>query len=153
MHKSFPFALALILVITAFTSVIAQNINPEDIALQHLKKNHKTLRLTEDDISNYRISDLYTSKNNGVTHVYFTQQYKNIDVRNAIININILPNGQVLNIGNRFISDLASKANASIPAIAPEDALGVVFDYFRLSGQAYIQLKEKLSDQSFCLRK
>ncbi len=120
-----------------------------DIALRHLEENAKDLNLTSTDISNYRVSDNYTSKHNGVAHIYLQQQYENIDIRNALININILSNGEVLNLGNRFVSSLAERINTIDPNITPEVALQKAMDKFLPLNKNSIQLKERKSDQHF----
>ena len=99
--------------------LFSQSHNSLEISLNHLEQKREILDLTTTDISNYRISDLYTSKHNGVTHIYLQQQHEEIDLQNAIININVLPNGKILNSGNRFSPDLANKINSSSPSIKP----------------------------------
>ena len=149
MLKSLPCSLAIIMVVFSFAPSFAQSLSPKDIAIQHMENSRKNLHLTTEDISNYRISDLYKSKHNGITHVYFNQQHRNIDVRNAIININILPDGQVLNMGNRFVPNLASKVNTTTPAISAEEALQAVFGHLRMTDGAYVKVKEKRSNQHY----
>ena len=108
----------------------AQQQSPLDIALRHIEQNLEELQLTETDIANYTVSDLYTSRHNGVTHVYLKQHHNGIPIPNAIINVNILPDGRVLNMGNRFVSNLAAKVNAITPSISPQTALQKVVDQF-----------------------
>ncbi len=128
---------------------IAQLQSPLDIALRHLEQNQEELNLTKIDLANYFVSDLYTSKHNGVTHVYLVQQHDGIILRNAIININILPNGKVLNMGNRFASDLKSRVNTNQPSIAPSEAIQKVIDQFQITTTASLRLQEKVNDHHF----
>ncbi len=134
-------------------SSFAQLQSPLDIALRHLEQNRNELQLTTTDISNYYISDLYTSKHNGVTHVYLYQTHKDIPVHNAIININILPNGKVLNMGNRFVADLKSRVNSSSPSITPEQAIQKVIDHFQINTSEVLRLQEKESDHHYIFKK
>jgi len=69
----FPVFMGIFLAMT--TTSLAQLQSPLDIALRHLEQNQKELQLTKSDLSNYFVSDLYTSKHNGVTHVYLIQQH------------------------------------------------------------------------------
>ena len=69
------------------------------------------------------IRDEYRSAHNGVTHIYVSQRLNGIEVVNADSNVNIDRQGRVIFAGTRFVSDLASKANANSPAIEPEEAL------------------------------
>ena len=120
-----------------------------DIALRHLSENAKDLNLTETDISNYRVSDHYVSVHNGVTHIYLQQQHESINVRNALININILPNDKVLNFGNRFVSDLANRINTISPSITPDVAVQYAMNKFLPSNKNSVHLKERKSEQHF----
>ncbi len=153
MKRSLFSRLFLFLSLVFFSQNISAQYEQElDIALQHLKAQQKKLNLTEHDISNYIISDLYQSKHNGVTHVYLKQTYNGIEVFNAITNINILPNGKVLNMGNRFVSDLQSNVNNPSPSIGAGIALQRVMDEFEIRSNAPLELKEQLSENSFLFK-
>ncbi len=123
MKSNFYFTIICLFIFIFPTEIFSQHNKAIDIALNHLEKKHQELQLTQEDISNYDISDFYTSKHNGVSHIYLQQQYEGISVQNALININILPNDKVLNMGNRFVSDLSNKVNTNAATITPEDAL------------------------------
>ncbi len=107
---------------------------PLDIAKRYLQKEIKNLRLTDQDVSNYLVYDHYTSAHNGVTHVYFKQTHNGIEVHNSIININVLPNGEILNVGNRFVQDLANKVNSSTPGWTMEQAVRKIQQHYHLPG-------------------
>lgn len=120
-----------------------------EISLDHLEQKREGYGLTSTDISNYRISDFYSSKHNGVTHIYLNQQHEGIDLQNAIININVLPNGEILNIGNRFTSDLANKINSTSPTIKAIEALETVVNKFHYSNNKPLRLDKKESEKHF----
>jgi len=124
-----------------------------DIALRHLDEQKETLGLTDSDIKNYRISDQYQSSHNGVSHLYLMQQHEGIDVHNAIININVLPNGNVLNMNNRFVSDIANRANGSSPSLTPKEAVANVITYFNTGSPAPIELIKEESAHKFVFDK
>lgn len=127
--------------------LFSQNHNSLEISFKHLEQKQEVFGLTNSDISNYRISDLYTSKHNGVTHIYLQQQHEEIDLQNAIININVLPSGEVLNIGNRFSPDLANKINSSSPSIEPIEALQTVINKFHSTSSKPLRIKEKVNEK------
>ncbi len=77
--------LAMLFMMPGFLSAQAQS--PVDLALRHIEKNQKDLNLTSEDIKHFRVSDLYTSRHNGVTHVYLNQEHNGVAVRNALINV------------------------------------------------------------------
>jgi len=128
---------------------LAQQITPADIAYQYLFDNKKELNLTTEDIQDYEVSDLYVSKHNGVTHVYFNQKYQNIEVNNALFNINILPNGEVLNYGNRYVSNLKTKVNATVPIVSSAEAVQSVIDHFEIETNGEIQVLANSKPQRF----
>ncbi|OAQ28048.1 hypothetical protein K457DRAFT_139171 [Linnemannia elongata AG-77] len=52
--------------------------------------------------SDYIVKNAYTSKHNGVTHVYFRQVVDGLEVVNGDINVNVDKDGQVISFGNSF---------------------------------------------------
>ena len=130
-------------------NIFAQNESQLKTALTYLETQKENLNLTSDDIEEYEVSDLYTSKHNGVTHIYLNQKHQNIEVNKAIFNINILQYGKVLNFGNRFVSDLKEKINTSTPSISPEQAIQKVIDQFEIQTTGNIQIQSRPSDHEF----
>jgi len=119
----------------------AQDNTPLDIALRYLNDQKAELGLSTEDLAQYRISDMYQSNHNGVTHIYLIQQHEGLDLHNAILNINILPDGRILNFGNRFVMDLHQKANTAQPVITPESAVNKVLTYFNVPMTGELQAK------------
>ena len=143
------------------TSIIAQKslktINPNPnavkIALDFVSKQPKTWNLTEQDVASYYVQDSYASEHNGVTHVYLIQQHKGIELYNAIINVNILPNGEVLYAGNRFMHNLANSVNTLSPTLTPEQAIEVACKQLNVIINTPLRVKEKKSDIEFVFDK
>ncbi|MDZ7791139.1 MAG: M36 family metallopeptidase [Xanthomonadales bacterium] len=94
-----------------------------DIARRHVETHLDMLGLVPGDIAGLTVSDVYTSRHNGVTHVYFQQRYKNIDVFNGLINVNVMPDGKVLHSGNRAMGQLDQRDLAVEPRIPALDAV------------------------------
>jgi extracellular elastinolytic metalloproteinase len=62
----------------------------------------------------------------------------------------VLPDGRILNMGNRFISNLAEKANNSTPTLSPTIALQKVIAHFGIPATASaIRIQEKVNDQHY----
>ena len=143
------------------TSLIAQKslktINPNPnalkIALDFVSKQPKTWNLTEQDVASYYVQDSFASEHNGVTHVYLIQQHKGIELYNAIINVNILPTGEVLYAGNRFMRNLASSVNTLSPTLTPEQAIEAACKQLNVSINTSLRVKEKKSDIEFVFDK
>ncbi len=95
-------------------------------ALAYLAKNYAEMGLLQTDIEDLVITDMYTTKKSGVTHIYYTQAHNGIPINNAIFNINIRPNNTVQHHGNRLISNVHSQIAATETMLSAEDAINVV---------------------------
>ncbi len=121
-------------IIFALNSIHTYAQKPTDIAIKFLEENQKRFGWTAADLEELELTDSYTSKHNGVQHVYFKQFYKGIEVQNGISNVNISFEGKALNVNNRFVSDLKNKVNSINPSISAETAIieaGKHLDIFR----------------------
>lgn len=115
---------------------------PLDIALQYIHQNAAHLGLSEADLTDLVVKDQYTTQHNGVTHLYLRQRYHGIEVYNADININISRNGEVINLGNRFVPALAQAINTDVPQLTPSDAVVRVAQRLQLAVTAPLQVLE-----------
>ena len=150
MKLSYPAKILLPAFLILFSSIgYGQDVTPLDIALRFMEEQKEELRLTSEDITDFNVSDIYTSKHNGVTHVYLNQTIKNIELNGGLFNVNILPNGKVLNYGNRYISNLKNKINSTDPVIQPEAAIQKVIENFEIKVAGEPQLISKKTPQNF----
>lgn len=78
--------------------------------------------LTESDVAQLVITDQYTTKHNGVTHVYFRQQYNGIEVYNGVGSVHF-KNGQAVALNQHFVQQIATRVEASKPAISANTAV------------------------------
>ncbi len=99
-----------------------------DIALRHIEQDYKKWNLTQEDVSDMVVSDLYQSKHNGVTHVYFKQRHQGIALQNAILNLNITEDGKVLYVGKRFYQNLSNAVPTTNATLRADQALQKVFN-------------------------
>lgn len=129
--------------------LIAQVDRPLEVADQHLQTHFDNLGLTARDVANYQVSSKVVTKHNKLTHVYLQQSHNDIPVHNAILNLNILANGKMLGLGNRFVPDLASKVNATQPGITPAQAITAVQTYFGLPIDNGLKLAQQISPREF----
>ncbi len=100
----------------------AQQVDAET-ALRYLRKHAVTLGMTPVELVDLVVTDQYVSRHNGVTHIYFQQRYNQIPVHNALINLSIAPDGQVLSVGNRFVPGLQAAAKQDAPSLGPSGAV------------------------------
>lgn len=126
------FAMAFLLMLSS-QMLFAQAEQPIEIAKKHLSQNLKTLKLSQTDIAEFAVQNQVVSKHNKLTHLYLIQTYQGIPVHNAMINMNIIANGEVLSVGNRFIQDLNKRVNTTIPQISMEDAIWSMMNHFRIA--------------------
>lgn len=98
-----------------------------NIALDYLSQQQKKGDFTFEDVQNAQVEDHYADDFNGVTHVYMIQKHAGIKLYNAVYNVSVLPSGEVLYVGNRFVKNLAGIANATSPSISAENALQKAF--------------------------
>ncbi|GJJ71188.1 extracellular elastinolytic metalloproteinase [Entomortierella parvispora] len=68
--------------------------NPEQVAIEFVEK-----QVTDSD---YIVKNAYTSKHNGVTHVYLKQRIDGLEVANGDINVNVDRHGNVISYGDSF---------------------------------------------------
>ena len=87
-----------------------------------LDQHKNAFGLSPADISEFDITNAYTTEHLHVTHVYLQQKNKDIRVFNGILNLN-LKDDQLVSFGNRWITDLNTKAPSPIPEINAQSAV------------------------------
>ncbi|WP_299707616.1 T9SS-dependent M36 family metallopeptidase [uncultured Pontibacter sp.] len=114
-----------------------------DIALRHIDQTKAVYKLNAADLSDYVVTDQYVSKKNGVTHIYLRQRFQGIEVVDANININIDREGNVINMGNRFIPNLRGAIKSSAASLSPEQAANAAASDLKLTVKQPIKVKER----------
>ncbi len=69
--------------------------------------------LSPSDLQDYIVTDQYSSAHTDVTHIYLQQRHQGLPVVGANVNINIMDDGRVLNVGSSFVP-LATQSRGSI---------------------------------------
>lgn len=139
------FLLALML---SGSHTYAQNTLPENL-LRYIQDHKTDWQLTDADVKNPLLTSQHTSKHNGVTHLYFRQTHEGISVHNAVMNANVAADGNVLSMGNRFVSDLAAKINASEPNISPIDAVNAASRELNLSPENNFLIQKNINTNEY----
>lgn len=135
--------LCLFAFLLLFTMGSAFGQDPLQIALEHIAENKEEYQLNDADIADYIVTDQYISKHNGVTHIYLRQRYQGIEVDGAILNINIGREGNVLNMGSRFVSKLQEAVKASAVNITPVQAVEIAANSLQLPLLESLQILEE----------
>ncbi len=92
--------------------------NAEQTALDYLHANLATFGLTEADVADVVVTNSYRSDHNGVSHVYLRQRLDGLEVAGANMTVNVGREGDVLFVGNRFVSLGSVSGDASLGAVA-----------------------------------
>ncbi|KAG0235758.1 Fungalysin/Thermolysin Extracellular metalloproteinase 5 [Actinomortierella wolfii] len=79
---------------SSFYSAASLNADPKVVALEFVERELTT--------SDYVVKNAYTSKHNGVTHVYLRQVIDGLEVVNGDINVNVDKHGRILSYGDSF---------------------------------------------------
>ncbi len=93
-----------------------------DAALRYLERHKHDFGLTGSDIADVVVSSASTSAHNGVTHVYFQQRYRGIEVWSAIANISLKADGTVIAANSSFATNIAAAAGGNAKKEAREAA-------------------------------
>ena len=93
--------------------------------------------LTTSDVAQIIITNQYTTKHNGVTHVYFRQKYQGVEVFNGVGSIHI-KNDQTVTFNQSFVKDIAVKAQALKVAVTPNTAVYATANHLALNAPAVL---------------
>jgi len=104
-----------------------------DIALKYLGDHADTFNLNAKDIDEAELKSRHTSKQNGVTHLYFRQVIDGLEVANGDINISVTSDGRILSAGGAFaVSDHARDHPVS-PKLSAKDAILAAAGHLNIS--------------------
>lgn len=103
------------------SSLTAQS--PVQIALNHLQNRASSYELTPQDVADMIVTDNYTSRLNGVSHIYLRQAYRGIGIFQANVNVNISPEGRVISMGVACLPDISRRVNTTTPTLSAADAV------------------------------
>ncbi|MEZ5944657.1 MAG: M36 family metallopeptidase [Planctomycetaceae bacterium] len=103
--------------------------DPLDIAIGYLRTHANDFGLTNQDLTQFIVSDMYVSSTTGITNIYLSQMYNGLEVLNADINISVMPDGRVLTAGSSFVGGLAlndfANPTAPQPTLTAAEALSI----------------------------
>lgn len=104
----------------------AERIMP--VLQKDLSARRERLGLTNRDVTEWEVSDIYSSAATRSTYVYIQQTLAGIRVFNAVSSFSVR-DGQVLSFASRFVPELARKVNTTRPVLSPADALRKAAEY------------------------
>ncbi len=124
--------------IETLTSVPTPCLDAKQKALSYMLQNKVNLKMTDADVQGLNLQDSYTTQHNGLTHLFFEQTAKNIPLYNGIVNVSVMPSGEILFVGNRSLNNLSAKINTAQAILTPEQAIQKACEQLKIS------LNEKL---------
>lgn len=115
-----------------------------------IKQQLKQQGLAAGDVEQIAITNQYTSKHNGIEHIYFRQKYNGIEVYNAVGAIHI-KQGKVYGINQSFVNDIADKVKTEDASVKANDVVSITAQHLHLEVPAalaktnYILKENKLA--------
>lgn len=109
-----------ILVFLAAPLGFAQNAVQE--ARTHLERNAFRYDLSPADVSDIIVTNAYTSRRSGTTHVYLRQQVNGLDITSGNFTINVNRAGHVFHAAGRGVKNLNARSLSTAPAITAQEA-------------------------------
>ncbi|RLE20365.1 MAG: hypothetical protein DRJ65_18405, partial [Acidobacteria bacterium] len=91
--------------------------HPIDIVLAYVQSNSDSLGLSAADLDGLRVEH-YQTEQTGITHVRLIQRLGDIDVFHGDILANVASDGSIINLHNRFVTDLAGRAGSAAAEIS-----------------------------------
>ncbi len=110
------------LLFVAILPFISYSQAPTEKIQAYLNANHDRLGLTAQDVTGWFIESEASSSNTNINNYYLKQRHAGIEIFRAVSNVWV-KNGEVINIGDRFVSNAAAKANAVSPSISVLEGL------------------------------
>ncbi len=120
----------------------------KQIIQSYLNTNSQKLKLSNQDVSDWYVQSEGSSDVTNINNYYVMQRYQGIDIFRSNTNFSV-KNGEVLNVGNRFVSNLSSKTNTVTPALSVTDALAKAYAILNLSVATSFSILEKTATNSY----
>lgn len=129
--KKTTFYLLLLATFTGFSQTDSAKIQ------SWLHSNHNKSGLTSEDIKDWTVKSTGSSKATKISNYYVQQRHHGIEIFSAVSNF-ALKNGEVIHVGDRFVTNVANKANAAIPTLSVLDALAKAYVFLDVSASGNI---------------
>lgn len=95
----------------------------ETIARTHLLENAAGYGVTRADMEDLSLQTLRTDPITGAHYAIFIQTVNGLPVQNAIVNVTLSADGEVVHVGNRAIAHLARRATNPVPVLSRSEAI------------------------------
>ena len=120
---------------------IAQNLDAESVT-DLLQQNADKLGLSQTDIADFAVTDQYTDRRTGITHLYVQQRIGGVPVFGAITSLAVSNNGSLLSSSSGFVAEAERQVRSKGRALGAADA---VYAVARRHG---LEIDEPLTEQA-----
>lgn len=120
----------------------------KNLIQQYLDKNGTKLGLTSQDISDWVIESEANSTSTNINNYYIKQRYLGTEIYGAVSNVWVKKN-EVINVGDRFVKNIAQKVNAVNPSISVLEALAMAKSHLNITGVASHEIVEQSGSRKF----
>lgn len=136
------------LLILFFVPIISFSQSNIETIQRYLNTKSAKLALSNNDVKDWVIESEGKSTNTNINSCYVLQRYQGIEVFRAVSNFSI-KDGQIVNVGNRFVANLAQKANATKPSLSVLDALTKTYTKLDIVPISSFTILEKTGQYKF----
>jgi hypothetical protein len=84
--------------------------SPLGVVRSWLRDHSTRLGISAADANNSLLTDQYTDRDSGITHLYFRQLLNGLEIANADLSAHVMPDGRLLSIGGTFVPGPGSAA-------------------------------------------
>jgi extracellular elastinolytic metalloproteinase len=114
----------------------------------YLNANHGKFKLTVNDVNDWVIESERSSTSTNINNYYVKQRYDGTEISGALSNFWI-KNGEIVNVGSRFVSNIAGKVNATTPTLTALEALSKAINLLEISNAGPFQVIEAKNLKEF----
>lgn len=98
--------------------------SPQSIADSYMRGDGAArFGLKSSDLEYVLDESTYDSGHTGVSHVFFNQFVNGLPVYRGVAQVNVMPDGRVLNASSSFQADALQRANSPVPTLSAGDAI------------------------------
>lgn len=108
----------------------------------YLNQNKAKYNLNDQDISDWIVESEASSESTKITNYYIKQRFQGIEIYNALSNVWVKDN-EVINIGNRFYSNIDQKINTVSPTFSVNDGLSKAFGFLNITNTSNVIIDNK----------
>lgn len=138
----------ILLIVNVLVFSILSNAQIDKAFMIRSMQQHSTAsELKMSDIANFSIYSQYTEAKTGITHIYFRQTIKNIEIYNANSSLHFDKKGNLFHFNNAFIKDAQDKISKSSISVDANRATQLVATSLGMSLNQSIQLSKTTQNE------